>query len=107
MIKALALLLLGWKRTPERFVSKFGEYIPIYLREQGIDPADRLTKACRVSLSQLAYLRAAKMDPDQQPRFRNYVHELDVVAKVVAGALAGHDIDDERIRSILLLHRAI
>jgi hypothetical protein len=104
MIKALALALFGWKRTPERFVRRCANYIPIFLKEKGVDRPDCLSAACRVALSQLAYFRAANMEFDQQPRFRNYVTELDKICGVVVDALTQHEIADERVRSILLFH---
>lgn len=107
MIKALALTLFGWKRTPERFVARCAEYVRIHVKERGVIPPDRLSSACCVALSQLAYLRAADMNPDQRPRFKIYVRHLESVSDLVALALAGNEIGDERVRSILLLHRVI
>ncbi len=104
MIKALALLLVGWKRTPERFVSRCADYIPIFLKEKGVNYPDRLRAPCRVALSQLAYLRAANMEFDQQPRFRSYVTELDKICGEVVDALSQREVADERVRSILLFH---
>ena len=104
MIKALALLIFGWKRTPERFVSRCADYIPIFLKERGVDRPYRLPAPCRQALSQLAYLRAANMEFDHQPRFRSYVGELDKTCGEVVHVLAGGKIADERVRSILLFH---
>ncbi len=104
MIKALALLFFGWKRTPKRFVSRCAEYIPIFLKERGVDNPDRLPAPCRLALSQLAYLRAANMKFDQQPRFRSYVTELDKICGMVVDVLTEREVADEQVRSILLFH---
>lgn len=107
MIKALALVLFGWKRTPERFVSRCANYIPIFLKEKGVGRPDRLPAPCRLALSQLAYFRAANMEFDQQPRFRSYVVELDKICGVVVDALTEREVADERVRSILLFHQVL
>lgn len=104
MIKTLALALFGWKRTPERFVRRCADYIPICLKQRGVIPADRLPAACRLALSQLAYFRAANMVVEQRPRFRSYVLQLENVSDAVACALTGRDIADERVKSILLFY---
>lgn len=107
MIKGVALAIFGWFQTPERFVRDCGPYIKMCLKERGRNDAEMLSGACCVALSQLAYLRAAGEGLDQRPRFRNYVRQMEKVSAVVAQALAKKEIDDERVKSILLLHRVI
>lgn len=107
MIKSLALLLLGWKRAPSWIVPRCADYITVFLRERGIARPDRLSFACRLALSQHAYWRAANMGAAQQPRFRHYVRELELVSCIVADALDGGSVDDDRVRGILSFHRAI
>jgi hypothetical protein len=107
MIRTIALALFGWKRTPERFVPRFANYIPIFLKEKRVDLPDCLPAPCRLALSQLAYLRAANMDFNRQPYFRNFVSELDKICRTVADALNKHEFSDERVRSILRFHGVI
>jgi len=104
MVKFLILLILGWRRTPERFVARCASYIPIFLKAKGVDFPDRLPPPCKLALSQLAYSRAANMESDQRPRFRDYVRELDKICGVVVDLLTGREAADERVRSILLFH---
>lgn len=106
MIKVIALALFGWFRTPERFVRECGPYIRICLQKNGWSSANLPSNACCVALSQLAYLRAAR-GTNQRPRFRTYVKQMEEISTLAGQALAGRKVNDERVRSILFLHRAI
>jgi hypothetical protein len=107
MIKALMLALFGWKRTPEWFVRRCADYIPLCLKTREGIPADQLPAACRLALAQLAYLRAVNMDSGQRPRFRDYVFELERTASAIADALRKGEAVDDRMRSILLFYKVI
>jgi hypothetical protein len=107
MIVAILHALFGWMRTPERFVRRCADYIPLCLRVKCGIPADHLPAACCLALSQLAYLRAAKMNFEQQPRFRNYVFEMERIANAVADALSKRETVDERVKSILIFYNVI
>lgn len=106
ILKDTALLLFGWIPIGEKFVKDGAEYIAICLREGGQQPT-RLPDVALIALSQLAYTRAATRDRHGVPRWRNFVREMEDVSELVAQGLAGNEICDQRIRSILNLHRVL
>jgi hypothetical protein len=106
VIRDITLALFGWIPIGDKFVQDGKEYISLCLRDRGLQP-DSLPSAAGVALSQLAYVRAAEKDEKRVARWRNYVRQMEAVSEVVAQALTGHNISDDRIRSILLLHRLI
>jgi hypothetical protein len=103
MIKEVALLIFGWRKTPERFVPRCAGFITAYLKDRDAEPKIKLPDACLISLSQLAYRRAKKI-PDQEPRFIYFARELERVGAVVEAALAGRTIVDREARSVLAWH---
>lgn len=103
MIKELALLIFGWRKTPERFVPRCAGFIAAYLHDREAEPTVKLPDACLISLSQLAYTRAKNI-PDQEPRFIYFVRELEKVGAVVEAALAGRTVVDREARSVLAWH---
>lgn len=105
MIKQIALVIFGWKRTPEGFLPRGGELIMAYLKDHDVERIDAVPSACYLALSQLAYTRAAKDRLDRPPRFIHYMRELERMGAFVEDALRGREVDDSRVRSILLLHR--
>jgi hypothetical protein len=66
-----------------------------------------LPAPCLVSLSQLAYSRAANADPEQWPRFRTYVSEMEKTAGDIAAVLRKNGIIDEQVRIILAFYKVI
>lgn len=64
---------------------------------------DRLSHACSVSLSHLAYTRARK-EPDDRPRLIYFVHELDKVSDAVKAVLSGCEGGDREVRGLLTWH---
>jgi hypothetical protein len=107
IVKWIALAVFGWRRTPRHFIVKYARYIPMVLKDDGKVDAGHMSTTCCVALSQLAYLRAANMNYYEQPRYREYVYEMDKISKVVASALAGNEVSDKAVKSILLFHQVV
>ena len=103
MIAKIALVLFGWRKTPERFVRRFAEYIPMYLRQRRIK-SGALHERCRIALSSLAFERA-KNGQAENPRLVNFVRELERICDEIDHAQNVEDIADTRLRSVLAWHQ--
>lgn len=106
LLSDLALALFGWLPIGEKFIQDGPDFIGMCLRERGVD-ARKLPRAATLALCQLAYVRAAEQDPKAVTRWRKYVRQMEEIAEVTSRALTGQSIDDQRVRSILLLHHVI
>jgi hypothetical protein len=105
MIKQFALLIFGWRRTPEKFVPRCAGYVSAYLTDHDPSLVGKLPPACLISLSQLAYSNARK-EGEQKPRFIHLVRELENVSRDVRAVMRMQYVTDERVRSLLELHCA-
>ncbi len=103
MIRHLALLIFGWKRTPDRFVARGEQMILAYLKDLEAEHADDISPACLTALSRLAFDRGRKGE-DRNPRFIYFVRELERITVSLAVALEGRQIRDDRVRALLALH---
>lgn len=99
----MLLLICGWRKTSEHLVSRCAPYLNARLKDRGIIHIERLSEACSLSLSQLAYRRARK-EPDDLPRFIHFARELDKVSDAVVRVLSGYEINDREVRGILTWH---
>jgi hypothetical protein len=103
VIGYLLVLIFGWHRIPERFVTRGMEFITLFLKDLGTGDERALPPECLRALSQLAYRRAGK-EPNRQPRLFFYVRELKRVSSSVHALIKGCGSADGEIRSILLWH---
>lgn len=103
MFGYLLLIIFGWHRVPERFVTRGMDFITLFLKDLGIKDAQQLSPACLRALAQLAYRRAGK-EQNEQPRFFFYVRELKRVSRSVHAVVTGCGPADGEIRSLLLWH---
>jgi hypothetical protein len=103
MIGYLLLLVFGWHRVPERFVTRGMEFLVLFLKDFDTGDEQVLPPPCLRALAQLAYRRAGKVQ-NNQPRFFFYVRELKRVSRLVHAALTKSGPTDGEIRSLLLWH---
>ena len=106
MIRRIALLIFGWKRTPERLVARGADMIAVCLRDFEVERADTIPRACLLKLSYLAYERARKGSVEE-PRFIYFARQLEKIGTSVAVAISGQQIRDEQVRDILFSHGAM
>lgn len=101
----LFLLLFGWRRVGESYVNDGAEYIRLYLTSHGIGgPLDSKRVSMSKALSQLAFNRAIRREGEKTVIWRDYVHQLEKVAELTCLAMSGREMEDARIRDILIWH---